>query len=177
VLPEAAPEALTAPRPCEEIVQLEIHKEERTLTAVCEGGASRSFVVALGREPVGPKRYSGDRKTPEGTYRVAEAPRPSPYHLFIPLDYPSRGDAESALAAGVISRAEYTRILAALDAGDLPPQDTALGGSIGIHGEGERWEGDSPYFDWTNGCIALSDADVEFLAARVKAGTPVLILP
>jgi lipoprotein-anchoring transpeptidase ErfK/SrfK len=97
--------------------------------------------------------------------------------LFIPLDYPSRGDADAALTAGIISRAEYEQIRAALDAGELPPQDTALGGSIGIHGEGDRWQGDSRYFDWTNGCVALSDADVEFLAARVKAGTPVLIHP
>lgn len=169
--------AAVAPGRCARIVQIEIHKRERSLRAVCGGGAVRSFVVALGREPVGPKLRGGDMRTPEGSYRVAEPPRASPYHLFIPLDYPSRADADAALAGGVISRAEHARILAALDAGRLPPQDTALGGLIGIHGEGERWRGDSAYFDWTNGCVALSDVDVSFLAERVAPGTPVLILP
>jgi murein L,D-transpeptidase YafK len=58
-----------------------------------------------------------------------------------------------------------------------PPADTALGGHLGFHGEGRRWRGDSRYLDWTYGCIALSDADVDFVAARSAIGTPVWIEP
>jgi len=61
--------------------------------------------------------------------------------------------------------------------GRLPPQDTPLGGAIGIHGEGEGRQGQSAAGDWTFGCIALRDADARFVAERVDVGTPVVILP
>ena len=57
------------------------------------------------------------------------------------------------------------------------PRDTPLGGDIGIHGEGARWAGDSERFDWTNGCIAVSDADVDFLKSRIRLGVPVELHP
>jgi hypothetical protein len=62
------------------------------------------------------------------------------------------------------------------DRGAVPPFDTPLGGDIGFHGEGQRWKGESRDLDWTFGCIALTDADLDFLLARAPAGTPVAIL-
>ena len=59
----------------------------------------------------------------------------------------------------------------------MPPQDTALGGLLGLHGEGARWRGESKGLDWTYGCIALADAELDFVIARVKKGTPLTILP
>ena len=58
-----------------------------------------------------------------------------------------------------------------------PPQDTALGGELGLHGEGPHWRGDSAELDWTFGCIAVRDHEIDFLAQRVKVGTPVWIVP
>lgn len=175
--PVARPVA-PAPGPCLQVARIEVSKGERRLRAHCEGGAVVEMTVALGREPEGPKRDSGDWRTPEGTYRISEPPRPSPrFHLFIAIDYPSVADAELALAQARISRADYEIIVAAHDQGTPPPGDTALGGGLGFHGEGERWRGDSVDLDWTYGCVALTDAEIDFLAERVEVGTPVVILP
>ena len=58
-----------------------------------------------------------------------------------------------------------------------PPQDTPLGGHIGLHGEGEAHAGDSARVDWTYGCVAVTDAEIERIAERVAVGTPVWIHP
>jgi murein L,D-transpeptidase YafK len=163
--------------PCEVIYRLEVRKSERKLVADCRGGARVELRVALSRAPEGPKRRSGDWKTPEGTYRISGPPRESRYHLFVPIDYPSRADVEAGLRDGVISRRTAERLLAGLARGELPPQDSPLGGTLGFHGEGERWRGDSEVLDWTYGCFALADADMEFIARRAPVGTPVVILP
>jgi murein L,D-transpeptidase YafK len=165
------------PPPCERILRIEVHKREHRLHAFCEGGAVIGMPVALGREPEGPKRVAGDHRTPEGLYRIAGPPERSRFHRFIPFDYPSVADADTALAAGIISVSDHRRILRAHDRGALPPEDTPLGGELGFHGEGERWRGDSKQLDWTFGCIALADRDLDFVVARVKRGTPVAILP
>jgi hypothetical protein len=113
---------------------------------------------------------------PEGEYRIAGPARRSRFHRFIPIDYPSPADAERGLAAGRISAAERDAIARAHAAGRLPPQDTALGGHLGLHGEGRRWRGELD-LDWTEGCVALADEAIELLAARVRPGTPVRIQP
>jgi murein L,D-transpeptidase YafK len=154
-----------------------VRKSERSLVADCEGGARHEFTVALSRTPEGPKRQAGDWKTPEGTYRISGAPRRSRFHLFVPIDYPTRTDVEAGLRAGVIGPRTAERLLAGLARGELPPQDSPLGGTLGFHGEGDRWRGDSRVLDWTYGCFALSDADMEFIATRAPIGTPVVILP
>lgn len=146
------------------------------LWAHCERGAVVSLPVAFGRVPSGPKQVMGDLRTPEGDYRIAGPARPSRFHRFLPLDYPSLADADAALYAGEITWGEHRRIWEAHRQGNLPPSDTPLGGMIGIHGEGKRWKGDSRYLDWTLGCIALRDRDIDFLAERVEIGTPVSIV-
>jgi murein L,D-transpeptidase YafK len=156
---------------------IEVSKSERRLRARCEGGAVVEMTVALGREPEGPKRDAGDWRTPEGTYRISEPPRSSRYHRFIPIDYPSLEDARVALDEARISEEIYDRIVAAHDRGVSPPSDTPLGGELGLHGEGERWRGDSVDLDWTYGCLALTDADIDFLVERTEVGTPIVILP
>lgn len=172
-LPVREPE----PRVCRRITEIEVEKGERRLLARCEGGAVVELPVALGREPQGPKRRAGDWRTPEGRYRISGEPQPSRFHLFIPIDYPSVADAEAARAEARLPEGAYRRILAAHAGGEPPPGNTPLGGQLGFHGEGERWRGDSADLDWTYGCVALSDGDVEFLAERVEIGTPVVIGP
>ncbi len=152
-------------------------KTERTLRLLCEGGAVVQMRVALGREPEGPKRDAGDWRTPEGSYRISAPSRASRFHRFIPIDYPSLDDARLALDEGRISRDTFERIAAAHAQGVEPPGDTPLGGALGLHGEGERWRGDSEDLDWTYGCVALSDEEIDFIAERSPVGTPVVILP
>jgi murein L,D-transpeptidase YafK len=171
------PAAVVPPPACGRIVRIEVRKAERALVAFCEGGAVHAMPAAMGREPLGRKASSGDERTPEGAYRVAGPMRPSRFHGFIPIDYPSRADADAALAGGRIGRSEHARIAEAHARGAQPPADTPLGGDIGIHGEGARWAGDSQHLDWTYGCVAVSDADLDFLAPRLAVGVPVEILP
>jgi hypothetical protein len=175
--PAPAPVAPKPPPPCLHIARLVAHKAERRLEIQCEGGFVFSVTAAFGRDPSGPKAAAGDHRTPEGEYRVAGPARPSRFHRFVPIDYPSPADADAALAEGRLSRADHRRIREAHERGVMPPQDTPLGGLLGLHGEGARWRGDSKQLDWTFGCIGLADRDLDFVADRVKRGTPVSILP
>jgi hypothetical protein len=171
--PAPVPEA---PPACPRIERIEVRKSARRLVAECTGGGRLELPVTLGREPVGPKQSLGDRRTPEGDYHIAGPARPSRFHRFLPLDYPALADAERALAEGRLPRADYEAVRRAHASGRLPPQDTALGGHVGFHGEGARWAGWSD-LDWTDGCIALSDEHLDLLAARAPPGTPVRIVP
>ncbi len=176
--PPPAPPGPPAPPPCERIVAMEIRKSERVLVAHCARGAVLVMTVALGREPEGAKQQRGDLRTPEGLYHVAgPARRSARFHRFIPLDYPSLADAEAARQEGRIGERDYRRILAAHARGEPPPRDTPLGGDIGFHGEGRRWRGDSADLDWTYGCFALRDEEIELLAERLAPGVPVEIRP
>jgi hypothetical protein len=178
--PPAPPPALEVPAPlppCTSIFRIEVIKSRRLLRAHCEGGRIVEMTAALGRETGGAKLLAGDTRTPEGRYRVSGPPRSSRFHLFVPIDYPSVDDARAARADGRISDMAYEQIAAAHARGEAPPGDTPLGGNLGFHGEGERWRGDSIDLDWTNGCVGLSDADIDFLAARIEVGTPVAISP
>ncbi|UCE87850.1 MAG: L,D-transpeptidase family protein [Deltaproteobacteria bacterium] len=178
--PPSVPEVAPAPAPppaCRAIARIEVRKKERVLEAHCERGAIVTMTAALGREPLGPKVTAGDLRTPEGGYRVSGPAEPGRFHLFIPIDYPSVEDARRALAAGRISQRDYARIARAHEQGLRPPGDTPLGGDLGFHGEGSRWKGDSVDLDWTYGCIAVTDRDIDFLAERLEVGTPVRILP
>lgn len=172
--PPAPPDPKTLP--CSEIMRLEVRKRERVLEVFCRGGGLRVFPIALSREPVGAKRRRGDQRVPEGDYHIAGVPRASRFHLFVPIDYPSPADADRGLMERSISRSQYRRILAAHATGHLPPQDTALGGLLGFHGEGPRWRGDLD-LDWTEGCVAVSDETIRWLAQHAKRGTPVSIAP
>jgi len=171
--PAPSPETL----PCPEVERIAVTKHTRSLVAYCRGGGERRFTVALGRAPVGAKERRGDHRVPEGVYHLVGSARPSRFYRFWMLDYPSPADAQRGLAAGRISHAQERAIARSHERGLLPPQDTPLGGMIGLHGEGSRWRGDSAKLDWTEGCLALADADLDFLMARAAPGTAVEIAP
>jgi hypothetical protein len=150
---------------------LQVWKRERQLHLMKGVERERSFRVALAAgASEGTKLARGDRRTPEGRYFIAEPDRTpaSPRHgaRSLRLSYPSAADARLALAGRRIDRATYLAIVRAVRAGETPPQKTALGGSIRIHGGGSA-------ADWTLGCIALDDADVTWLFDRVGKGTRV----
>jgi murein L,D-transpeptidase YafK len=126
--------------------------------------------VGLGGVPVGLKERQGDGRTPEGDYRICARNPASQFHLFLGLDYPTPSDAERGYAQGTITVATRQAIQAARTAGRCPPWNTRLGGAVGIHGSGSNW-------DWTLGCIALDDADIETLWGLCPIGTPVRIDP
>ena len=162
---------------CPRIAHILILKSEHLLVARCDPGPVIVMSVALGRAPVGTKQTHGDQRTPEGNYNVSGPARLSRFHRLIPIDYPSQRDADSALERGAITAREHARIVARRAHDRPPPQNTALGGELGLHGEGPAWQGETAGLDWTYGCIAVRDPEIDFLAHRVRVGTPVWIQP
>ncbi|MGR8921373.1 MAG: L,D-transpeptidase family protein [Gammaproteobacteria bacterium] len=169
---------LTAPAAAIADYEVEIHKRERVLVVRNGDEVVRVFRVAVGRGGGGDKQQTGDNRTPVGTYRVVGQNRSNRFEHFIRLNYPNVKDAFYGLRNAIITRREFDRILAALRAGRLPPQNTALGGAIGIHGIGEETPEKvhiHANLDWTEGCIALRNAEVHELRPFLGVGTRVVI--
>jgi murein L,D-transpeptidase YafK len=131
--------------------------------------------IAIGRFGATPAKRRADGMTPLGHYRVAGIRTDSAFHTFIAIDYPSPADADRALAAGWISPREHRAIVAAHRRGALPPQNTALGGHLGIHGLGSADPEVHRRFNWTRGCVAVTDEQVERLLPFIAPGVPVEI--
>lgn len=157
---------------------LEIDKSDRVLVVKHGNRITRRFQIATGKGGLGDKRIRGDNKTPLGTYYVTDFNESSSFELFMRLNYPNLKDAFFGLKNRLITRAEFDRIVDALRMDQRPPQNTPLGGAIGIHGLGEETSERlkvHSILDWTQGCIALNNRDVNELRHYVKVGTKVVI--
>lgn len=150
-------------------VALKVEKAARRLTLLAQGKPVRTYRVALGPNPEGHKAREGDGRTPEGEYWICTRNEKSKYHLFLGLSYPLPRDAERALRAKEIDEAT-ARGIRATRRPAAPPWDTPLGGAVGIHGCGSEK-------DWTLGCIALENADMDELWLACPLGTSVTIVP
>lgn len=134
-----------------------IEKRERRLTLLSKGEILKTYKIALGGNPIGPKERQGDSKTPEGVYIIDSRNRNSQYHLSLRISYPNEKDKKRAKELGV-----------------------SPGGDIMIHGikNGLSWVGDlHTGVDWTKGCIAVSDEEIEEIDRLVPIGTIVEIRP
>ncbi|MFH0343888.1 MAG: murein L,D-transpeptidase family protein [Chromatiales bacterium] len=158
--------------------ELEIIKSERMLLLKRGVKIEKVFRMASGRGGPGDKHYRGDHRTPVGTYRVVKIKPSSRFHTFLQLNYPNVKDAFYGLRGRMLSEYDFDRIVSAQKYHEIPPQDTALGGAIGIHGIGAF----SPQkFDihqntnWTEGCIALTNEQIDTLRKYVGVGTKVVI--
>lgn len=137
--------------------QIVIDKSERTLTVFWHGVPLKVYRVALGGDPVEPKRKQGDQRTPQGRYLVSKRLEDSTYHLALHLSYPNEDDRARARAERVNP-----------------------GGAIEIHGlrPGYEWLGSAHVlFDWTDGCVAVTNTEIEELWRVAPIGTPVEIRP
>ena len=134
-----------------------VEKKARRLTLFRDNKPLKSYDIALGRQPDGPKRFQGDNKTPEGRYRIASLKKNSDFHRALRISYPSPEDA--AFAA---------------------KQQRSAGGDIMIHGlpNGMGSLGRLHLLrDWTAGCIAVTNAEIEELWRAVPDGTLIEIRP
>ena len=116
-----------------------------------------TYKVALGSEPVGPKEQRGDHKTPEGVYAVDAKVAQSEFHRALHLSYPSAADRERARKMGV-----------------------SPGGDVEIHGLGAKWGwvgAAHQEYDWTDGCVAVTNQEIDEIWPLVAVGTPVEIRP
>ncbi len=130
----------------------------------------REYPCALGPHPKGNKYFRGDGRTPEGKFEICYKNPCSSYHKSLAISYPTIRGAKEALSRGLISPAQYRSIKDADEAVRLPPSNTALGGQVFIHGGGCN-----P--DWTLGCIAVDNQDIDELFKVARVGTPVYIMP
>ena len=134
-----------------------IEKGARRLTLLKEGQPFRTFEISLGTNPVGHKQQEGDRRTPEGVYVIDFKNARSRFHLALRISYPSAEDRKRAQDR------------------DAPP-----GSDIMIHGirNGLGWLGHLHLsYDWTDGCIAVANPEIQDIWAMVDIGTPVEIRP
>ena len=151
-------------------MRIVVRKSKRKLELLRGSHIVFEYDIALGRVPEGDKTVEGDGKTPEGEYYIFGKNPKSNYHLGLGISYPNIEDAERGFQDGLLSEDERDLISAAIEAGKMPPQKTRLGGEIYIHGGGNNT-------DWTQGCVALNDSEIDELYRSVILGTAVTILP
>jgi murein L,D-transpeptidase YafK len=147
------------------------HKTARRLLLFAHGGLQECWAMGLGFDPRGHKQHEGDGRTPEGWYRTSDKPW-SDFAGAIAVHYPNDADAAAALADGRLAATEHEIVVDALAHDVVPPQQTAMGGEILIHGGGSRR-------DWTLGCMALEDEDLSHLRTVLPSDRRVwlLVLP
>ena len=132
-----------------------IDKSDRTLTLSAGGKPVITYrTIKLGDAPNGHKQFEGDEKTPEGRYTISGRNGGSRYHLSLRISYPNAADRAFAARAG-----------------------QRPGGDIFIHGQPNLSPLPRIPTDWTDGCIALSNAEMDQVWKRVKTGTVVVIRP
>lgn len=136
---------------------LVIEKGARRLMLIRNGKTLKAYRVSLGREPNGPKRFEGDKRTPEGNYVIDRRKEDSSFHLALHVSYPTPQQIAAASLEG-----------------------RSPGGDIMIHGIRNGFAAIGPlhrFFDWTQGCIAVTDGEMDELWRAVPNGTPIEIRP
>ena len=137
------------------VTEVLVKKGERKMYLLNGNTALKVYDIGLGNMPIGHKQFEGDGKTPEGLYYIDRRNPNSRYHLSVGVSYPNPTDTAFALAQG-----------------------QRPGGDIFIHGQGPEGQALSKQRrDWTAGCIAVTDDQVEDIFAMVQEGTPILITP
>ena len=134
-----------------------VYKGKRELQLLRKGEVLKTYKIALGANPVGPKTRAGDKRTPEGSYVLDYRNPQSKFHLSIHISYPNAQDQANAAKLGV-----------------------SPGGDIFVHGlpNGYSWLGASHRLhDWTDGCIAVTDEEIEEIWRAVPNGTTIEIKP
>lgn len=153
-----------------------VDTRERVVAVMGQTGPLETFHnAALGLRGAGTKVRSGDNTTPLGVFRVGWISNNSRFETFIGLDYPNLDYAQRALDEERIDLITFHLIRRALADARTPPQDTPLGGFIGIHGVGAGDPSIHRGFDWTEGCVALNNQQIRRLVSWVQVGTRVEI--
>jgi len=134
-----------------------VEKSARRLTLLKNGSTLKTYRVALSRAPIGAKEYEGDQRTPEGSYSIDFHKPDSDYHLALHVSYPEQHDIDRAAVQGL-----------------------SAGSDIMIHGlpNGRGWIGRfHRRSDWTAGCVAVTDFEIEEIYRAVPDGTPIELRP
>lgn len=143
--------------PSIQIDRIVVYKSKRQLLAYTNGQLVKTYRVSLGRQPIGAKEVEGDMKTPEGLYFINDKNPNSGYHKNLGISYPNNDDIENAKRLGKPA------------GGDVKIH--GLRNNTGFIGKYHRW------YDWTLGCIAVTDEEMDELYDAVKIGTQIEINP
>lgn len=147
---------------------IKIYKSKRIMELYGDGYLIGRFKIGIGRNPQGKKETEGDNKTPEGDYYICYINSQTKYTYFLGISYPNIEDAQNALNKNIINKSEYEKIKSAVENKRQPPWNTPLGGAVGMHGGGSK-------YNWTYGCVALSNEDINILKKYAPLKTPVEI--
>ena len=134
-----------------QVTLIEVHKADRRMYLLSGAQVLKTYKIRLGGNPIGPKQFEGDQKTPEGAYLITHRNPNSAYHLSLGISYPNQADREFAKS-----------------------QNKRPGGDIFIHGGPKEWFAGR---DWTAGCIAVKDREMEEIFAMVNPGVQINIYP
>ena len=137
-----------------EVTSVLVEKEKRRMHLLHHGRVLKSYKIHLGFEPVGHKQFEGDGKTPVGNYRISKRNPQSNFHLSLGISYPNSKDVAFARSRG-----------------------KSPGGDIFIHGRSNNRIGSRLGPDWTAGCIAVTNKQIEEIYSMVNIGTPITIRP
>ncbi|MBI1422221.1 MAG: L,D-transpeptidase family protein [Gammaproteobacteria bacterium] len=155
---------------------VKVDTQQATVTVLKDGQTVLQLKnAAFGRGGVGMLHKQGDGRTPLGSYRIAWINHQSPFHVFFGLNYPTAHQALYGFVEGILDENALDKIREANASGEVPPQNTALGGQIGIHGLGQGSLWMHRHFNWTEGCVALTNKQIEKLAHWLEIGTRVVI--
>lgn len=137
------------------VTSIQVHKADRKMYLLHNSDVLETYDIHLGGQPIGKKHFEGDGKTPEGIYYISHKNPNSTYHLSLGVSYPNDADRAYAAAAG-----------------------KRTGGDIFVHGGPvTKRSKQMRHDDWTAGCIAVTNKQIEQIYAMVKPGTPIIILP
>ncbi|MEM1133838.1 MAG: L,D-transpeptidase family protein [Pseudomonadota bacterium] len=132
-----------------------VDKSDRVLDLYADGKVIARYTgIRFGDDPVGHKRFQGDERTPEGRYTIDRRNPNSIAHLSLGISYPNAADRAYAEERG-----------------------QSPGGDIFIHGQMNGWEGPALPYDWTDGCIAVTNSEMDELWQLVPVGTEIIIQP
>ena len=134
------------------VTEVQVFKAKRRMYLLSGREVLKTYKIGLGGNPIGPKQFEGDSKTPEGTYFIDRRNPNSAYHLSLGISYPNAQDRAFAEAQG-----------------------KKPGGDIFIHGRAKKNKGRGK--DWTAGCIAVKDKEIEEIYAMIANGTVIHIFP
>jgi murein L,D-transpeptidase YafK len=134
-----------------------VYKSKREMQVFSNGELLKTYKISLGRQPIGHKEFEGDKKTPEGIYFINDKNPNSSYHKNLGISYPNKDDLENAKQLGKSA------------GGDIKIHGIRNG--IGLIGKFHRC------FDWTLGCIAVTDREIDELYNAVEVGTSIEIKP
>jgi murein L,D-transpeptidase YafK len=139
------------------IDKLIVTKSQRTMEAYSNGQLIKTYKISLGQNPVGDKEYQGDKRTPEGEYKINDKNPNSGFHKNLGVSYPNAIDKREAERKGLDPGGEI--------------KIHGLRNGIGFIGKFHR------LFNWTAGCMAVTDNEIDELYSAVNLGTPIIIRP